>query len=126
MSRGQAEPVRGVEPPKDPGPDEASAPRDAELDRARVAELAAENARLSAALEAAEGAASQLAERVLALERERNHAIMEADRLRELLWEVLSPSVWHEAGHPGKPCHRTGWTDDTRLAAWRDAVDGAS
>ena len=40
-------------------------------------------------------------------------------RLNALLREVLSGHVWHENGHPGRPCVRTGWVDDEKLHDWR-------
>lgn len=48
-------------------------------------------------------------------------------RVRELesaLADVLRQ--FHEKGHPGKPCLRTGWVDEKHVQAWREALEGSS
>ena len=52
-----------------------------------------------------------IAARAAADERER------ANKLAKLASDLLR-RFW-ESGHPGRPCHRTGWVDDSQLAAWR-------
>ncbi len=47
----------------------------------------------------------------------------EVNRLRALLTAALG--AFTDAGHPGRPCHRTGWINDSTLARWRAAVNGA-
>jgi hypothetical protein len=37
-------------------------------------------------------------------------------RLRQLVAEMLSHFT--EKGHPGRPCHRTGWVADDTIASW--------
>ena len=54
--------------------------------------------------------ADAIAARAAAGERER------ANKLAKLASDLLR-RFW-ESGHPGMPCHRTGWVDDDQLGAW--------
>lgn len=48
--------------------------------------------------------------------RERDEARQQLAVLRKTLAEILAQ--FHEKGHPGEPCIRTGWIRESTIVAW--------
>lgn len=38
----------------------------------------------------------------------------------QLLWRIKT-----HPGHPGRPCHQSGWIDDERIAQWQAEINAA-
>lgn len=80
-------------------------------------------ARLYAALRGTPGAPKVVempsAERPAPSELDR--AAARIDQLEQLVVSILAQFT--EKGHPGLPCRRTGWVQETRIAAWREVLD---
>lgn len=51
---------------------------------------------------------------------EGDRLVREVSHLRDLVAEIIGQ--FHQTGHPGEPCRRTGWISEKQVTAWRVAA----